>query len=129
MSESHPPGEAENRSPERRRHPRARVKIPVNIRSAQAGEGCFSTNISLSGICCLMAEPIPLFTRVSVGLQVPLGKSENAGARVLECEGIIVRQEEVETPEGDLFETAIFLQNPPERIGEFLTSHATPQES
>jgi hypothetical protein len=117
----------ESRSEERRKHPRRQVRVPVNVRSGEAGQGGFSTNVSRSGICCLMAEPIPLFTRVSVALRAPQRSSGAGGTRELECEGIVVRQEEVETAEGDLFETAIFFQDPPEKIREFLTNHASPE--
>lgn len=125
MTEPVHPGDTTTRPEERRKHPRARIRIPISVRSAEGGRGCYSTNVSRSGVCCLMAEPIPLFTRVSVALRA----AQSGETAELECEGIVVRQEEVETPEGDLFETAIFFQDPPEEIGEFLTSHATPQES
>jgi len=116
-------GGADARGGERRVYPRAKVRVSVDVQSEESTRRCISTNVSQNGVCCLMANPIPLFTRVRVSLCAPGDEKGTDALPPVECEGIIVRQEEVETPEGDLFETAIFFQEPPETLGDYLTSH------
>jgi hypothetical protein len=67
-----------------------------------------TVNFSQSGICCLLQEPVPLFTKVSVSLSVPQ-KNTDVERRIA-CEGVIVRQEEIEQEGRALFETAVFFQ-------------------
>jgi len=129
MSERARSGHAEPQPDDRRGHPRTQLTIPVHVRSGESVRDCISTNVSRSGVCCLMTEPIPLFTRVRVALCAPGSNAKTEAGAGMECDGIVVRQEEVETPQGDLFETAIFFQDPPQGIGEFLTSYVIPKSA
>jgi len=73
---------------ERRRHPRSRRGLPVVV--DEAGEGVFNhiDNISSNGVLCHTVKPIPLMTKMSIGLILP-----EPYERRFECEGVVVRCE------------------------------------
>ncbi len=93
---------------ERRSHPRKALRLPVNI-GLHTGEHRVETvNVSESGVFCILTEPIPLFTKVKVSLSIP--RKNDGGERQIVCEGVIVRQEEVERDGRTFFDTAVFFQ-------------------
>jgi hypothetical protein len=56
-------------------------------------------------------HPIPLFTKVQVSLVFPDAEGNPGRDDPMECEGIVVRQEQAAESEQVFFETAIFFQN------------------
>lgn len=70
-------------------------------------------DISSSAFRCVSDQPLAVFTRVDVAIKLPA--EESAGSLALsrvECEGVVVRQEEVRKADGEvIFLVAIFLDH------------------
>jgi c-di-GMP-binding flagellar brake protein YcgR len=79
---------------ERRRAPRAKARIPVEILKDEGLIEAKTRNISASGAYCTLDKFIPLNTKVDVTLLIPEkpGKSSKKLKRVT-CHGIVVRNE------------------------------------
>jgi len=79
---------------ERRRYPRAKKKLDFKV----AADGyCFATttkDISCIGAYCHISKYIPPFTKVAVGLAMPVkGNHPQKDTKVV-CNGVIVRTED-----------------------------------
>ena len=76
-----------------------------------------SVNISSRGIYCVVDEPLPLFSKLHVTVDLPVEEGE---LLKIECDGVVVRAE----PEEEQFNVAIyFLDLDPataERVERFL---------
>jgi hypothetical protein len=73
------------RSPERRRSPRVRAKLPMTLKARDAGSAAQLKDISNLGLCCTFPEPIPEMTLVKVRVEVDNTEHEIEGA-VVRCE-------------------------------------------
>ncbi len=71
---------------ERRRYPRSRRRMALQLDDADPGVLNHVDNISANGVLCHTVKPVPLMTRLSIALDLP--KPIN---RRIECEGIVVR--------------------------------------
>jgi PilZ domain len=71
---------------ERRRYPRSRRGFPAVVDEGGPGVLNHVDNISGNGVLCHTVKPVPLWTKMSMALELP--KPVN---RRIECEGIVVR--------------------------------------
>lgn len=79
---------------DRRRAPRANVKIPVEIKSNRKTIGAQTQNISASGAYCTTDRFIPLNTELDVTLHVPDKASRGRkNLKEMKCHGIVVRNQ------------------------------------
>ena len=106
---------------DRRKHPRTSIRIPVNVVTDDQGRQSVTTNLSRSGICCLLEDLVPAFTRVSVSLFFPCDQSEEFNH--VTCRGVVVRQEKVKDRESSYYETAIFFHDLDEKASEIIGRH------
>ena len=70
---------------ERRRFPRSRRGVPV---VDQSGPGVLNhvDNISANGVLCHTVKPVPLMTRMSIALDLPVDPEVR-----IDAEGVVVR--------------------------------------
>jgi c-di-GMP-binding flagellar brake protein YcgR len=81
---------------ERRRAPRANVKLPVEIKSATRALEGQTRDVSVSGAYCTVDRFIPINTKLDVTLLVPEKAShEREGMKEMKCHGIVVRNQPV----------------------------------
>ena len=87
---------------ERRRYPRSRRSISVIQDDSGPGVLNHVDNISANGVLCHTVKPIPLMTRMSIQLDLPLAENQHR----ISAEGIVVRCEADEKGD-DHFKVAI----------------------
>ncbi len=101
---------------ERRAHPRAKAGFPLRL----GPEGKIPArlkNISRSGLCCVVPDPLPELSLAQAVLEVPGPGGE---ARTFHLEGAVVRC----VPEsGGGYEVALFFQFPPEEAQEAISRY------
>jgi hypothetical protein len=71
---------------ERRRYPRSRRQLTVIADTGGPGVLNHVDNISANGVLCHTVKPIPLMTRMQIGLDIPTPQDHRVDA-----EGIVVR--------------------------------------
>lgn len=93
---------------ERRRYPRSKRKIET---VSGDGEGIVNhiDNISANGVLCHTLKPIPLMTRMCIGLELPAPVEQR-----IECEGVVVRCEAHEQENGHFKVAILFTKIEPE---------------
>ncbi|MCX6355464.1 MAG: PilZ domain-containing protein [Candidatus Aureabacteria bacterium] len=83
-------------SSNRRRAPRANVKIPVEIKIEKNALEGRTNNISASGVYCTVDRFIPINTKLDVTLLVPeKARREREKSKEMKCHGIVVRNQPV----------------------------------
>ena len=87
---------------ERRRAPRAQVKIPIQLTPRAESQAAILTNISESGICCEFTEAINEMTLLKIDLQLP---GQPATATV---QGAVVRCDKLRDQTPPTYEMGIF---------------------
>ena len=101
---------------ERRAHPRADADFPLRL----GPEGTLPArlkNISRSGLCCVVPEPLPELSMAEAVLEVP---SSDDHARTFHLQGAVVRC----VPEaGGGYEVALFFQFPPPEAQEVISRY------
>ena len=76
---------------ERRNYPRARVDFTVKLSDKEFGVITRAENISCSGVNYVVNKFMPLYTKVSLTLFIPLSKGKGVTVERLHCEGVVVR--------------------------------------
>lgn len=84
-------------APERRRSPRASVRVPGEIVAGPEAIAVSSVNLSAHGILCETPRPLPLFAKFRVEIEIPPFADEPG--RRIPVEAVVVRSEE-STPPG-----------------------------
>lgn len=93
--------------PDRRRHPRVPVDLPITISLADGDHEARLRDISCAGICFFLDRRIQEMTVLRMRLDLPLP----AGAREsIEGTGVVVRCEPL-SPHLDHYEVAVFLSD------------------
>ena len=94
---------------ERRKQPRAKgtTGLLVGLESQTPGDDI--RDISLSGVCFTVEEPLEFMTQLMMTLIFP---TENAPAQesggAIQCEGAVVRCEPIDSDAGNNYEVAVF---------------------
>ncbi len=103
---------------EKRAAVRAKARCPVTMNAALPNGlrtliHATTDDISSSAFRCVSDQPLAVFTRVDVTINLPVEESEGStGLSRVECEGVVVRQEEVRKADGEMvFLVAIFLDH------------------
>jgi hypothetical protein len=114
-----------NQASERRQYPRANKQLALKIVS----EGCdFVTqteNISCVGTYCCIDKNIPVMTKLSLLLLLPIrSKNRNVTSKI-QCKGVVVRSDSA--PEPGKFNIAVFFNEISERnktkISQYISQH------
>lgn len=79
---------------ERRKHPRIESNLPVNIVTNGYDFHTSTKNISCLGAYCRVSKYIPPFTRLAVGLEIPLANKTGGERTNVACSGVVVRTED-----------------------------------
>ncbi len=82
---------AKTQQTERRRHPRAKGEFPVTINAANGRIQARVRDLSSSGICFFLEQPMPEMTAVRIDLEIPVnGKSQkiSGDGAVVRCQRI-----------------------------------------
>ena len=87
---------------DRRRAMRVEESLPFHIGHDHYEVEVRTVNISKTGVLCLMDKPIPVMTKLKVGLQLP-GKGRPS---TVQAQGVVVRREP--DPASDRFYIGIF---------------------
>ncbi|MCG3197335.1 MAG: PilZ domain-containing protein [Candidatus Omnitrophica bacterium] len=93
---------------ERRAKQRHRAEIEISVHLDARQTTVSTRDLCLNGLSCVLPEPLSLFTKYRFRLGIP---QDNGEVQQLEGEGIVVRVEEVEVGEENLFQTAFFFQH------------------
>jgi hypothetical protein len=80
---------------ERRKHKRASLEIPLDMRSPDGKHKSFTAktiNLSAGGFYCRVPFFVPMFTRLKISMVVPIKESGGRECdHVVACEGTVVR--------------------------------------
>ena len=78
-----------NFGPDRRKHPRADADFTLTLEGQpDRDDAILVKDVSKAGVCCLLEEPIPVMTEVSMRLQIPSGYG---AVSEVNCHGAVVR--------------------------------------
>lgn len=80
--------------PERRKHPRINLKLPLKIAANGYDFSTSTMNVSCLGAYCRITKYVPPFTKVLVKLALPILTNSGSKNYDLECRGVIVRSED-----------------------------------
>jgi len=108
---------------ERRRKPRVQVDLPLRLTVRDRTVETHIRDISVTGIRFRAPEPLPLLSRVQIGLELPELRARQPSS--LAITGVVVRCDE--TALGRLpFDVAIYFEDLSERsrahLGQFVAS-------
>ena len=90
---------------EKRLHPRLGHSLPLKVAANGFDFKTSTQNISCLGTYCRIDKYIPPFTRVIIGLSLPVAEKDGVKQLPIECSGVIVRA--LDEPGGG-FNIAIF---------------------
>jgi len=94
---------------ERRSYPRVSVTLDFSIKSGEHLLTASTENLSAKGLSCILSHHIPLFTKLSICLMVPLPEDESREEMdAVNCDGVVVRVEKSLLEGEEVFNTAIF---------------------
>lgn len=103
---------------ERRSAPRVPAQHPVLMETQEPGTpGAIihsdTDDLSAAAFRCVCDQALPPFARVEVVIKLPDSAPDQPGDSVsIECDGIVVRREDVEGPEGSArYRVAVFLDH------------------
>lgn len=99
---------SKNPKVERRAKKRQRASLNIRVHVGTRATTVSTHDVCLNGLSCYLPEPLNLFTKYQFRLFVPL---EDNQTEEIDGEGIVVRVEEVEVGEKNLFQTAFFFQH------------------
>lgn len=109
---------------ERREYPRINTRFEFRIESDGKVLTAEAINLSCSGVYCRVNRLVPLMTNLRLVFALIYGNEENE-VEYVECEGMVVRVEEV-VPEDNVYHIAIFFneieENEREKIRNFIES-------
>jgi c-di-GMP-binding flagellar brake protein YcgR len=116
---------------ERRRAPRADIKVPLKIKRARDVIVGSTKNISASGAYCMLNTFVPLNTKLNVTLLIP--KAGRGQSKKVQCHGIVVRnQPEREGGAAPHYNTAIFFTDIDQRdqrvLSDYVKHRLSPEE-
>lgn len=80
-------------SSERRRQPRAKADLPITIDSMQGRVKARVRDLSATGICFFLNEPVPEMTAVKIDLELPI----NGKPSKISGDGAVVRCQRIAT--------------------------------
>lgn len=92
---------------ERRSKERHRAALDVHFQLGTQSTTVSTRDVCLNGLSCFLAQPLELFTKYRFRLSVPTHERKEE----VDGEGIVVRVEEVEIGDQNLFQTAFFFQH------------------
>lgn len=92
---------------ERRARTRHRTALDVSLQLGTQSTTVSTRDVCLSGLSCYLPEPLELFKKYRFRLFVPTREAKEE----IDGEGIVVRVEEVEVGDCNLFQTAFFFQH------------------
>ena len=101
---------------ERRAHPRAQADFPLKL-GADGKLPARLKNISRSGLCCVVPEPLPELALAEAVVELP---DREDRAKTFHLQGAVVRC--VPEKEGG-YEVALFFQFPPEEAQELISRY------
>jgi hypothetical protein len=93
---------------ERRAKKRCRTALHVSLHLGTQATTVSTHDVCQNGLSCYLPEPLQLFTKYRFRLFVPHSDSK---LTEIDGEGIVVRVEEVEREENNVFQTAFFFQH------------------
>src|SRR3989338_2255638 len=97
---------------DRRCYPRVRAGLPLKIVDRESIVVTQAENISCSGLYCKIDKSIPLITKVSMTLFVPIHYKLRKIKRKINIEGVVVRSEPInQGSPSDGYYIAIFFPN------------------
>jgi len=95
--------------PERRKHPRIDVSLPLRLTISDNTVETRITNLSSSGIRFRTPDALPLMSRVQIALELP--HTEAGPASPLAITGVVVRCEELADAATAPFDRAIYFDD------------------
>ncbi|NQS99505.1 MAG: PilZ domain-containing protein [Candidatus Omnitrophica bacterium] len=78
---------------ERRDHPRATANLGLKIRNKGLYLITDTRNISCSGVYCRVNKPLPLMSKISLTLLIPIRNKDKINTVKIRCNGVVVRSE------------------------------------
>jgi hypothetical protein len=117
---------------ERRRHPRVTVDLPLNLTFREETVETRIRDLSTTGIRFRAPSPLPLMSRVQIGLELPAAGRTGPGAPIA-ITGVVVRCDEEPAGEdprsgSSTYDTAIYFEDLSEaarvQLSQFVTGRA-----
>lgn len=82
-----------NLKTERREHPRTESMLPLKLSKKGLDVITEARNISCSGVYCQVNKPIPLMSKISLTLLLPISFGSKVSTAKIKCNGVVVRSE------------------------------------
>ena len=109
---------------ERRKHIRAKRRIPLKIADKNFDIITDTADISTSGTYCRVTRLLPLMSKIEVVLLVPVKGNENQTKKI-KCKGVVVRAEPIILKNTDKahYNVAIFFTEVPKKDQKLLEAY------
>ncbi len=92
---------------EKRRHPRVAADFAINVNPPNTA---IVQDISRAGVRCTSQIPLPPMTIVALRLEISSPTRDGSPTEIV-CQGVVVRNQVIEHPDGPMFEAAIVFQD------------------
>ncbi|UCB56535.1 MAG: PilZ domain-containing protein [Candidatus Omnitrophota bacterium] len=86
---------------ERRKYQRTQTILPLKISKKGLDVITETRNISCSGVYCRIDKPLPLMSKISLILLLPIYRRNKLNTEKVKCNGVVVRSEPVIMKEAD----------------------------
>ncbi|MFT7626108.1 MAG: c-di-GMP-binding flagellar brake protein YcgR [Myxococcota bacterium] len=125
-------GGKEDSGKERRRSPRVKATHDVVLNQQDGDEAdaipfsAKSVDLNLGGIYCTLGRYVPLFSKMSITLNLPVSNNDDSTTHVYECglEGVVVRIEPEEPDDSvDEYHCALAFVNTDEEVELLLAKY------
>ena len=112
---------------ERRLYPRYKLDVSCDIYEEDLCLKSSTLDLSVRGISCILPNRIALFTKLRISILLPFLQDDGNECREkADCEGVVVRCEDIELEGHTRYKTAIFFnqifEGGVERIERFIQS-------
>jgi hypothetical protein len=109
---------------EKRKYPRVQSDLSLKLRHDDSDIITKAENISISGVYCKSAKPIPLMSKIRILLLLPKNRQDLKPTKKIETTGVVVREHPV-IVEGKImhYDVAIFFDSLSEKEKEQISEH------
>ena len=80
---------------EKRRYPRIAKSLPIKLSDAEYDIVTDTKNVSANGAFCAVSKSLPVMTKLSIVILIPVKRNKTKTVRKINCSGVVVRGEHV----------------------------------
>ncbi len=101
----------DERRKERRRYPRVKTNLALEIDDGGSIIKSRVENISSSGVCCQLEKPISAMSKVMVSLFLPHPDGQKVDFDQVKCQGVVARSQPIVKRDSIVYSAAIYFSD------------------